>query len=142
VNIFPVPLPSSLFQPLANHWLPAKGGRVIISECEGVDYLCLEGECRLVHKLPEEKRGQQYGLLFNLLNIVREPVQWQDLPATVPLDGLITWCETCGVLLPMEIMPDGRDGVRLAAAQVEVLTLYLISCLWQSMVLPPLTRRI
>jgi hypothetical protein len=136
VNIFPVPLPSSLFQPLANHWLPANGGRVIISECEGEDYLCLEGECRLVHRLPEEKRGQQYGLLFNLLSLVREPVQWQDLSAIVPPDGLLTWCERYGLLLPMEIMPDGGEGALLQMAQVEVVTLYLTYRLWESILLP------
>ena len=29
MNIYPVPIPNNLFQPLANHWLPANGGRVI-----------------------------------------------------------------------------------------------------------------
>jgi hypothetical protein len=46
MNIYPVPIPKDLFHPLANHWLPANKGRVIVCECEGVDYLCLEGVTR------------------------------------------------------------------------------------------------
>jgi hypothetical protein len=70
MNVSPVPIPNNLFQPIANHWLPANGGRVIVSECEGVDYLCLDGECRLAHQLPKKKKAEQYDLLFDLLNLV------------------------------------------------------------------------
>ena len=142
MNIYPVPIPNNLFQPLANHWLPANGGRVIISTCEGVDYLYLDGECRLVHSLSHEKKGrnkkdQGNELLFDLINVVQEPAQWQDLASSVPPDRLISWCETYGMLLRDEVMPDGSEGVRLAVAQIEVLTLYLIFSLWQSIMLPP-----
>lgn len=141
MNIYPVPIPSSLFQPIANHWLPAHEGRVIISTCEGVDYLSLDGECRLAHTLPKEKKGESYSLLYDLLNLVREPVQWDDLAASVPTENLISWCGRYGVLLPMELMPNGGEGVRLRTAQVEVLTLYLIYHLWQSVLRPPARTR-
>lgn len=78
MNISPMPIPSNLLQPIANHWLPANEGRVIVSECEGVDYLCLDGECRLAHQLPKKKKAEQYDLLFDLLNLVQEPIQWDD----------------------------------------------------------------
>jgi hypothetical protein len=120
MNVYPVPIPSNLFQPLANHWLPAHEGRVIISECEGENYLCLSGECRLAHQLPKEKEAEQYDLLFDLLNLVREPVQWNDLTASVSPENLISWCEKYGMVLQMEIMPDGGEGVRLRTAQIRV----------------------
>jgi hypothetical protein len=141
MNIYPVPIPNNLFQPLANHWLPANGGRVIISKCEGVEYLCLDGECRLAHQLPKKKKAEQCDLLFDLLNLLQEPVQWDDLARSVPPANLIGWCERYGVILPMEVMPDGGEGVRLRTAQVEVLTFYLIYHLWQSALLPPAPTR-
>ena len=67
---------------------------------------------------------------------MRERVQWQDLPAAVPPDSLATWCETYGMVLRGEVMPNGLEGVRLVVAQVEVLTLYLIFSLWQNIMLP------
>jgi hypothetical protein len=141
MNISPVPIPNNLFQPLANHWLPANEGRVIVSTCEGVDYLSLDGECRLVHALPKKKRGEEYGLLSDLLNQVREPVQWEDLTSSVPPENLVSWCEKYGVILPKELMSDGREGVQVRTAQVEVLTFYLIHQLWLSVSLPPAETR-
>jgi hypothetical protein len=137
MNIPAVAIPNNLFQPLANHWLSANKGRVIVSECEGVDYLCLDGECRLVHQLQKEKKAEPCGLLFDLLNLVQEPVQWDDLASAVSLENLISWCEKYGMILHMEVMPNGGEGVRLRTAQIEVLTLYLIYHLWQSLLLPP-----
>jgi hypothetical protein len=94
----------------------------------------------LAHQLPKEKKDKQkdkqYDLLFDLLNLVQEPVQWEDLPSSVSPKNLISWCEKYGVVLPMEVMPDGGEGVPLTTAQVEVLTLYLIYNLWQSVSLP------
>jgi hypothetical protein len=141
MNISPVPIPKNLFQPLANHWLPANEERVIISECEGVDYLCLAGECRLAHQLPKKKKAEQYDLLFDLLNLLQEPVQWDDLATSVPPEKLIGWCEKYGVILPMEVMRNGGEGVQLRTAQIEVLTLYLLYHLWQSVLLPPAPTR-
>ena len=141
MNISPVPIPNNLFQPLANHWLPANGGRVIVSTCEGVDYLCLDGECRLAHQLPKKKKAEQYDLLFDLLNLVQEPIQWDDPVTAISPENLISWCEKYGVILHMEIMPNGGEGVRLRTAQIEVLTLYLIYHLWQSVLLPPAPTR-
>lgn len=141
MHVYTVPIPSNLFQPLANHWLPAYEGQVIISECEGVHYLCLSGACRLAHQLPKEKKAEQYDLLFDLLNLVREPVQWNDLTASVSPETLISWCEKYGMLLHMEVMPNGGEGVRLRTAQIEVITLYLVHRLWQSVLLPPAAMR-
>jgi len=141
MNIYPKPIPNNLFQPLANYWLPANGGRFMIAACEGVDYLYLDGECRLLHALPkkttQKKNREEYALLVDLVNLVRPPAQWDDLDKSVPREALITWCETYGELLPMEIMPNGAEGVRVSTAQVEVLTFYLLYRLWQSMLLPP-----
>jgi hypothetical protein len=142
MNISPVPIPNNLFQPLANHWLPANGGRVTLTKCEGVDYLCLDGECRLVYSLADgekdqKKRGQEYKLLFDLLHVVQEPVQQQDAVSAVPPDRVISWCETYGMLLPGEVMPNGLEGVRLEVAQAEALTLYLICSLWHSVMKSP-----
>jgi hypothetical protein len=90
MNISPVPIPSNLLQPIANRWLPANEGRVIVSECEGVDYLCLDGECRLAPQLPKEKKAEQYDLLFDLLNLVQEPIQWDDPVTAVSPENLIS----------------------------------------------------
>lgn len=125
MNIYPQPIPNNLFRPLAPHWLPANGGRLIIEACEGVDYLCLDGACRLVHTLPKKKTSEEDELLFDLVNVVRQPVTWDDLGTSVPLDDLVSWCERYGVILPMEVMPNGSAGVRVHTAQVEVLTVYL-----------------
>jgi len=141
MNISPVPIPKNLFQPIANHWLPANGGRVIVSECEGVHYLCLDGERRLAYQLPKKKKAEQYDLLFDLRNLVQEPVQWDDLATSVSPEKLISWSEKYGVILPMEVMPNGGEGVRLRTAQIEVLTLYLIHQLWKSVSLPPAETR-
>src|SRR6266545_3052454 len=48
--------------------------------------------------------------LFDLLNLVREPVQWNDLTASVSPEKLIAWCEKYGMVLRMEVMPDGGRG--------------------------------
>jgi hypothetical protein len=60
--------------------------------------------------------------LFDLLNLVREPVQWNDLTASVSPEKLIAWCEKYGMVLRMEVMPDGGEGIRLRTAQIEILT--------------------
>jgi hypothetical protein len=48
--------------------------------------------------------------LFDLLNLVREPVQWNDLTASMSPEKLIAWCEKYGMVLRMEVMPDGGRG--------------------------------
>jgi hypothetical protein len=141
MNVHAVPIPSNLFQPLANHWLPAHEGRVIVSQYEGVDYLRLDGECRLAHRLPKKKKVEPYELLFDLLNLVQEPIQEDNPPTAVSPENLISWCEKYGMILPMEVTPNGGEGVQLRTAQIEVLTLYLIYHLWQSVLLPPAPTR-
>jgi hypothetical protein len=76
-----------------------------------------------------------------LRNLVQEPVQWDDLATAASPAKLISWCELCDVILPMEIRPNGGDGVRLRTAQLEVLTLYLTYRIWWSVWLPPAETR-
>jgi hypothetical protein len=102
-----------------------------------VNFLCLDGQCRLVYELPRKKKGEEYELLPDLLNVVRRPAQWDDLGTSVSVDNLISWCETYGLVLPAEVMPNGLEGVRLRTAQVACSYYAVYTAMWVALDNPP-----
>src|SRR5262249_52312646 len=99
-------------------------GGVVLEECDGAPWLVATGSPQ--PHAPALPDGPAF--LLSLINLVKQPIQWERLDQSVTATAACQWCTQYGLPMVEAIFPYNRcrPGLSLSFFQRETLTLVLL----------------